>query len=429
MDGALPIRLLADVTDALKAGRGWEASLRRLAELLVEQLADWCVIDLLDERGRARRVVVVGHGSGPDSPRAGEPSQLLPAWAEASAAPLAEALRRRTAVLISHVPPPEQATDSLERAQLQLLSRLGADSAIAAPLHIDGRPFGVLIVARTAASRPFTETQVTLIENFARQGALVVDNARLYDQHREIATYLQHSLLPDTLPALPPLHLIARYRPARTHAEVGGDWYDAIVLPDGTLAFTIGDVVGHDVPATVRMSQVRHTLRTLAVDRPGPPEDVMRRLDQVLEQLPEPNLTATLIFGVARSLDTGSFALTWSNAGHPPPLLIPADGPALFVMGGHGLPLGVDTHVPREAAASASVAAGSMFLLYTDGLIERPREDMSTGLERLRREAMNLRRLSPDRFVDELVERLAPTGGDDVALLALCSSEQSTGTR
>ncbi|MEU8398338.1 GAF domain-containing SpoIIE family protein phosphatase [Nonomuraea sp. NPDC048892] len=419
MDGAIPIRLLADVTKAITAGSGWEGSLRRLAELLVEELADWCVVDLLDESGQARRVVVVGHASGSDSPHPGEPSNLLPAWPEVSTAPLAQALRRRAAVLISDVPPPEKAADPLELAQLELLARLGARTAIAAPLDVGGRPFGVIIVTRTAADRPFTQAQVPLIESIARQGALVVDHARLYGQQREIATYLQRSLLPESLPALAPLHLIARYTPARTHAEVGGDWYDALLLPDGTLAFTIGDVIGHDLRATARMSQLRHMLRALALDRPGPPDDVVCRLDQALENLHEPDVMATLIFGVARTLDAGSFVLAWSNAGHPPPLLVPADGQARFVTGGHGLPIGVDASVPREAAASIAIAAGGLFLLYTDGLIERPGEDLSLGLERLGRAAMDLHGLPPDRFLDELTERLAPTRGDDVALLAL----------
>lgn len=419
VDEAIPLRLLADVTDALKAGRGWQDGLRRLAELLVEQLSDWCVIDLIDERGGARRVVVEGRHPGLDGPRPGEPSQLLPPWSHDSAAPLAQALRRGAAVLIPHVQSPDQAVDPLERAQLELLGRIRAESAVAAPLDVGGGPFGVVIVARTQARLPFSEAQVSLIGSLAHQGALVVDNARLYDQQHHIATYLQRSLLPDTLPAVPPFRLFARYLPAHTQSEVGGDWYDAVVLPGGALAFTIGDVAGHDVRATARMSQLRHMLRALVLDRPGPPGDVVRRLDQALEGLHEPHVTATLVFGVATPQGAGPASLTWTNAGHPPPLLVPAHGQARLLPGGHGLPLGVDVGVPREAAAAAEVAAGSLFLLYTDGLVERRGEDLSTGLERLRVEAMNLRGLPPDDFLDELVERVAPARGDDIALLAI----------
>ncbi|WP_371648848.1 PP2C family protein-serine/threonine phosphatase [Streptomyces mirabilis] len=426
MEEAIPLRLLADVTNALKAGRGWEGSLQRLAELLVERLADWCVIDLLDERGRARRAVVTGRGTGrPNSPRPGESSQLLPSWPQGSAAPLAQALRRGTAVLIPYVPSPERAADPLERAQLELLARLGATTAIACPLEAGGRPFGVIIVARTGACRPFTEAQVPLIDSLAHQGALVVDNARLYGQQRDIATHLQRSLLPDTLPDVHPFRLVARYSPARSYAEVGGDWYDAIALQDGTLAFTVGDVAGHDVRATARMSQLRHMLRALVLDRPGPPDEVVRRLDQALERLNEPAVTATLIFGMARPSAAGTSSLAWANAGHPPPLLVRRHGRARFLPGGEGLPLGVDTDVPREAAATAPLTPGSLFLLYTDGLIERRGEDLSIGLERLRSEAGNLRGLAPDHFLDELVERVAPARGDDIALLALWSEPAS----
>ncbi|MFF7791812.1 SpoIIE family protein phosphatase [Streptomyces sp. NPDC007991] len=420
MEEAIPLRLLADVTNALRAGRGWEGSLRRLAELLVERLADWCVIDLLDDRGRARRAVVTGRGAGrSDSPRPGEPSRLLPSWPQGSAAPLAQVLRRGTALLISDVPSPERAADPLERAQLELLARLGATTAIACPLEAGGRPFGVIIVARTEAGRPFTEAQVPLIESLAHQGALVVDNARLYGQQYDIAMHLQRSLLPDTLPDVHPFRLVARYSPAHSYAEVGGDWYDAIALRDGSLACTVGDVAGHDVRATARMSQLRHMLRALVLDRPGPPDEVVRRLDRALEMLNEPGVTATLVFGVARQPAAGPSSLAWSNAGHPPPLLVHPRGRARFLTGGEGLPLGVDTDVPRGAAATAPLLPGSLVLLYTDGLIERRGEDLSIGFERLRGEAGNLRGLAPDRFLDALVERVAPARDDDIALLAL----------
>lgn len=430
MDADIPIRLLADVTEALKAGRRWEESLHRLAQLLVEKLADWCVIDLLDAHGGARRVVVVGHGSGTGRPHTGEPSKLLPAWPEISAAPLAQALRKRAAVLIPHVPSHRQSADPLEREQLKLLNRLGATTAVAAPLDVGSRPFGVIIATRTAGSHPFTQEHVPLIGSIAHQGALVVDNARLYGQQREIATYLQRSLLPETLPELPPLRLVARYTTAFTHAEVGGDWYDALALTDGTLAFTVGDVVGHDVRATARMSQLRHMLSALVLDRPDAPDNVVRRLDRALEALHEPEVTATLVFGVAHPPDAaGSCLLTWSNAGHPPPLLVAPDGTARFAEGGHGLPLGVDTAVPREGAASVPVPPGGFFLLYTDGLVERPGEDLSEGMERLRRETVELHGLPPDRFLDALVDRIGPTRGDDVALLALYNASTSTSRR
>jgi hypothetical protein len=425
----IPLRLLADVTEALREGRGWERSLRRLAELLVEGLADWCVIDLLDERGRARRAVVAGRDPhpglpGPDIPRPGEPSRLLPAWPEDSSAPLAQALRRATAVLVPGVRPPEQARDALERAQLELLARLGADTAIAAPLGVGGRPFGVLIVTRGRAGRPFTEAQVPLIDTIAHQGALVLENARLYGQQRHIATYLQRSLLPDALPAVPPFRLAARYTPARTYAEVGGDWYDAIVLPDGTFTVAVGDVAGHDVRATARMSQLRHMLRALALDRPAPPDEVVRRLDRALENLRETDVTATLVFGVVRPSVGGRSSFAWANAGHPPPLLVPAAGPARFLSGGHGLPLGVDTGVPREPAATERLDAGSLLLLSTDGLVERRGEDLSAGLERLSRAAVRLRGRTPQTLRDELVEQVAPAPGDDIAVLALCHAPE-----
>lgn len=174
------------------------------------------------------------------------------------------------------------------------------------------------------------------------------------------------------------------------------------------MAFTVGGGAGHDVRATARMSQLRHMLRALVLDRPGPPDEVVRRLDEALKKLNEPDVTATLIFGLARPSADGTSSLAWANAGHPPPLLVRPDGRARFLAGGEGLPLGVDTDVPREAVTTAPLAEGSLFLLHTDGLIERRGEDLAMGLERLREEAGHLRGLSPDTFLDELVALVAP---------------------
>jgi serine phosphatase RsbU (regulator of sigma subunit) len=127
---------------------------------------------------------------------------------------------------------------------------------------------------------------------------------------------------------------------------------------------------------------------------------------------------ATLTFARVEGPVGGPHALRWTNAGHPPPLLVTEDGQATHLSGGHGTMLGVRPEAQRPDAVQ-SLPARSTVLLYTDGLVENRREPIDVGLTRLRQHASALARCDLDAFCDQLLERLAPDGTDDVALLAL----------
>ena len=247
--------------------------------------------------------------------------------------------------------------------------------------------------------------------------------AEQYAAQAGFAAALQRSMLTE-LPDLSPLQITARYLPATKAAEIGGDWYDAFVLPGGGVALTVGDLAGHDIAAAVAMGQARNVLRTLAVDRPEPPGALLSRFDTVLSQLGLGRV-ATCIYAQLDEHDTGWWAAL-GNAGHPPPLII-TDGDAQYL----DLPadplLGTGLTVSR-ATTHVALPPGATLLLFTDGLIERRGRDLTDGLTQLRATAAELCASPIDELCDELLRRLVPHPTDDVCLLAVHLPDRATHT-
>ncbi len=229
------------------------------------------------------------------------------------------------------------------------------------------------------------------------------------DELARVAETLQRSLLPAALPTVPGLTLAARYVPG-TSDRVGGDWYDVLVLPEGRVALTIGDVAGKGVEAAARMGQVRTAMRAYALDE-SDPSLALARVDRLVD--PDHMITAVLAV-----VDPGSRTWRHASAGHPPPLVVDDQGGASYLMGGRGGPLTIYERVPAQVAP---LTRGSRVLLFTDGLVERRDEPLDFSLERLRRAAEES---GPGTSLEELCDlllQLAPTGEgrDDIALLAV----------
>ncbi|MEV5884793.1 SpoIIE family protein phosphatase [Streptomyces sp. NPDC052020] len=408
------LSLLADVAAALSDTLYLDAGLRHVARLLTRRLADWCAVDLFTDASQVERVCLVQHDAGAAHPA--EYEGPLPPVSETARGPLARALRGAGPLLLTEAPPANQTENALDAHHLALLRRLGTGSAVVAPLRARQEIFGALTLARSRERRPFTEEDLSLIEDLVRGIALGIDNARLYQATRNIAERLQRSLLP-ALPHVDNLQLAARYAASSTTAQVGGDWYDSFVLPSGGTAVVIGDVTGHNLDAAIAMSQLRSMLRGIAVDRQEPPEMVLRRLDLANHSLYR-EATATCLYGLVKCSGDGAWELTHSSAGHLPPLLTTREGATRYLEGGAGLLLGMDPEMPRRTARDP-LPAGSTLLLYTDGLIERRDESLDDALARLRRHTAALARASLDTFCDELLIRLGADSADDIAVLAL----------
>jgi sigma-B regulation protein RsbU (phosphoserine phosphatase) len=260
-----------------------------------------------------------------------------------------------------------------------ILREKGVRSLIGAPLIAQGEVLGVLH-AGTLTERVFSQGDIELLQLVADRMALAL-HVRLYEQERLVAATLQRSLLPEVLPTAPGIRMSSRYVPASSVAGVGGDWYDAFLLPDGRLALAIGDVAGHGLFAASVMGRVRNALRGFAIDG-GPPGDVAARLDRLVNHFDPGNLI-TLLYGVL-DLDMDLRAFRFVSAGHLPPLVVSPSGAAYVESDDtRNQPLGA-RHPRAFEEQCIALDPGSHVLLYTDGLVERKEESLTAGLERLR---------------------------------------------
>jgi anti-anti-sigma factor len=232
---------------------------------------------------------------------------------------------------------------------------------------------------------------------------------------RHIAHTLQRSMLTTQLPEVEGIEFAVRYLPSSSDAEVSGDWYDVIPLPDGRIGVVIGDVVGRGVDAAATMSQLRTALRAYAVEGLEPAE-VVAKLHRLVDHL-RVGLSTTLTY---LDLDPFTLELRYVSAGHLPMLHAPANGSPRFLAGARSPPLGaapVQTPIPQERVV---LEPGDGLLLYTDGLVERRDAGIDARLEALR-EAVSSAPRDLDALLKHLTASLAHDGvrTDDIALLAL----------
>ena len=290
------------------------------------------------------------------------------------------------------------------------------------PLVVGERVLGSLSAA-WADEREFSPSEVEMMTVFAAQCAQVLDRIQVRTKERReaaanrtIAEALQRSLLTDP-PHLPRLQLAVRYRPA-SGAQVGGDWYDAFTVNGTTTTLVIGDVTGHDLEAAAAMGQLRNLLRGVAHVTGESPAEVLSALDRSVASLHVDTLATAAIAQITVEPDRDTAVVSWSNAGHPPPLLVTETGEATLLTSEADLLLGLDPTAQRRDHGM-SLVAGATMVLYTDGLVERRGESLDVGLERLRAAAGDLSRLPVEGFCDELLARMADRHLDDIALLAV----------
>lgn len=230
------------------------------------------------------------------------------------------------------------------------------------------------------------------------------------DEDNRLVGALQRTLLLQELPKVPGVELAARYRPSAEDV-VGGDWYDLVPLPGGKLAVVVGDVAGHGLAAASVTAQLRHALRAQLL-RAGGPASALTLLNEVTSAL----LPGELATVVVAELDPGTGDVVVASAGHLP-VLHAHDGGAEYVMGGRGPALGVLDR-PTYAEAQLTLAGDDRLLLFSDGLVERGRGGLQTGLDALR-EMVAAGPAGAEPLLDAVLGGLAPPDTDDVTLLAL----------
>jgi PAS domain S-box-containing protein len=410
------LALMAEATSTLIATLDMSELLDRLAGLCVPRLADWVFVTLLDDFGGVREFAS-RHRDG----REDELAQFagLHVLHLGPGSPSRRSMNTSRPVLLQELPPEALAEVFTYPGALAAFQRLGGEQVLTVPMVARRRTLGAIALIRAPGSRPFAQDDVDLAADLGGRAALAIDNVRLYQREHSVADTLQRSLLP-VLPEVPGIESAAHYVSASSAADVGGDFYDLLHLPDGSIGIVVGDVVGHDVAAAAAMGHLRGLLRACIWDADdADPGSVLARVDRLVQGLQVASL-ATMVY--ARAVPPSTPGAPWrvhlANAGHPPALLRSPRGAVRILEEITGMLVGVDASTHRQTVV-LDVPAGSTLIAYTDGLIERPGQDMDQGLHELcERVAAAPVCAGPRELCDAAVSG-ALDHRDDVALMAV----------
>lgn len=339
---------------------------------------------------QARRVLAVTFANGPATELpphvvcAGEPAE----WADLS--------RQQ-----------REQIESLRETDLLSTVTVDAGAAGIASQH----PRGLLVIwVELSEHRRFTREDQTLLAVLAGRLGQGLQRVFQLDEQRETAVALQHAMLG---PARLPDGFAVRYLPASHPLQVGGDWYDVVDLGQDRVALIVGDCVGHGLAAATVMGQLRSACRALLLEQPNPGA-VLTALDRFAARLP--GARCTTAFCAVLTMETGE--LVYSSAGHPPPIMVYADGTTELLGGEHGLPLALRPNWQRPEGR-VTMPPRATLLLYTDGLVERRGHSLDDGMTRAAGLVQSGRSQALEDVADRLMSQLEPGGGypDDVAML------------
>jgi serine phosphatase RsbU (regulator of sigma subunit) len=263
----------------------------------------------------------------------------------------------------------------LRRPVAKLLS---GTSMLLLPLNARGTTLGFIVCTRRRGFRAFDAYDTEIGMEFASRAAIFIDNARRYNRERATALTLQRSLLPTGLSAPSSVEVWHRYLPGSQLIEVGGDWYESINLPGARVALVVGDVAGHGVRAAVTMGRLRTAIQTLTMLE-LPPAESLQQLNELMRKIGdrEPHF-ATCAYAV---YDAVNGTVEVASAGHLPPLLVRPDGSSEFLDVAPAPPIGIGEGL--ISSRTFEIEDGSLFVLYTDGLVESRGRDIDDGLKRL----------------------------------------------
>ncbi|GAA1980526.1 SpoIIE family protein phosphatase [Isoptericola halotolerans] len=375
------LALLANITQALVSLFDEEAGAALLPDLVAPHFGSWCAVVVVDDHNRPRLV----HVAARDAARSADVALLERSqrWAFESGA----IQRVLGADGPNTLPAPFPVdVESLPRRtspeELAALERLGLGSAIVVPLRGRDRVIGVLVVVSSDDVDAFPQDDVRDIVALGARSGLALDNARLYRREHDAAVTLQRSMLPEIVEA-PGLDCAALYEAASAGADVGGDWYDVVPLPSGQVAVSVGDVVGHDIRAAASMGQLRSVIRSEAWSGRSPAE-VVATMDELVQGLGMAGMATCVFALVDPPDDEGSRRVTYTRAGHPPPLLLRADRTVELLDGALTTPVGVSNLDDTVPVAETVLCPGESLVLFTDGLVERRDRSLRAQLADLR---------------------------------------------
>jgi PAS domain S-box-containing protein len=399
------LTFLVQSGEALSAPRDVGVALERAAKLAVPGVADWCAVYLREADGFFRPATI--HHA--DATKVGLASEMVRRYpfSEQSANALMET---REPVFAPFISPAMLRAAAVDDRHATLLDELDIASAILVPLIVNGELIGMVHLVRGHARLGFVSADVDLAQILGKRIAIAIDNAFVYERERNVAQTFQTAALPGTLPQVDGLALHRNYVAGDRAAEVGGDWYDAMPLPDGSLLFSIGDVAGKGLDAAVLMASMRTAIRVAGLQGLDP-ASVLSAANALLA-LEQPGRFVTAFVG---RIDAERRQLTYASAGHPPPLI--RSGATVRVLELGDPPLGV-WEGPFTAHA-VDLCAPWLLVAYTDGLIERT-GDVVAGERALREVVLHdgiIHAVDPAAFVQQRLVRGVVR--DDTAILTV----------
>ncbi|MER6085905.1 SpoIIE family protein phosphatase, partial [Streptomyces sp. NPDC001833] len=379
---------------------------QELADFAVPRFADFVIVDLLETV-----LSTEGHGTwlpdaGPAPARAVMRRAALRTVREGSPEAVArigdqvdflppphgfDLLVNGEPVLIPELDPDDHLWITEQPARTARIREFGLHTLISVPMRARNTVLGLTTFARSLNPLSFEPDDVLLAQELVARAAVCVDNARRYTREHTAAVTLQRSLLPQALTGGTALDVASAYLPADATDGVGGDWFDVIPLSGARVGLVVGDVVGHGLTAAASMGRLRTAVQTLA-DMDMPPDELLAHLDDLVLRLGEEENAGAVLEGSADTFvgatclyavyDPVTRRCAMARAGHPPPVVVSPDGHVHFPEIPAGPPLGLGGMAFE--ATEIELAEGSLFGLYTDGLIEGADQDVELGMARLR---------------------------------------------
>jgi PAS domain S-box-containing protein len=399
----LATQVLSDVVD-------FREMVERLAQVAVPVLADICLIDIADEDGQMRRMAA-WHADPAKRALAEELRTRFPPDPGGDH-PTMAVMRSGRSMWSAEMSDEFMRKTSRNERHYSILKQLGFTSYMTVPLRVPNQQvLGTVTLVSAGSGRRFSEKDLGLAEQLAKQVGSVVLRARAYDRERRISHDLQRNLLPDAIPAIPGWQVAARYLPAAVGYEVGGDWYDVVPMTDDAVALVVGDVEGHDLGAAKVMSRLRHLLGMLVLEERDPGR-ALERLNRITLVGGTERL-ATVLVGV---LDTGRGVVTLSSAGHHSPVRVGV-GQAVELPVPPGPPLGVQ---PCQYKTCEFEIEDGCLVMFTDGLVERRSAHLDRRLAQLEASMRASASTEPDHIADEVIEAMTADDlrSDDIVVLA-----------
>ena len=370
-------QFMSRASQLLASSMDYTETLEQVAHLAAPQLADWCAVDVLDDRGELDRVAV--HHSDPAKLAVARELDRRYRSTLDDSRGVMQVIRSGEPLLVGDIPTDALAACARDSEHLAMLEAIAPRSVIIVPIAGPTRTLGAITLLSSESGRQLTSADVDLAVRLGRRAGTAVENARLFTARSQIAQTLQRALLPEALPEVPQVELAALYSAAGELNEVGGDFYDVFQFDAESWFLVIGDVCGKGAHAAALTALARHTLRAAASDG-HTATGMLRTLNRALVR--EPGLTLCTVCLAKMTLASGCAQLTVTLAGHLPPLLIGRRG-GVTPIGRPGMILGAADST-KVAETPATMDAGQTLLLYTDGVTEAGRSRGALGEDGLR---------------------------------------------